>query len=53
VAGGSNGSYDLNGPVLSNDASADSLFGDAGQDWFLAGSTDQTDSSAKEVVTIT
>jgi uncharacterized delta-60 repeat protein len=36
VAGGRNGSYDLNPTTVHDDAAVDQLFGDSGSDWFFA-----------------
>jgi Ca2+-binding RTX toxin-like protein len=51
--GGLNGSYLLNSSTVFNDGSVDTLFGDAGLDWFLASASDTVNKTASETVTTT
>ena len=43
LAGGSNGSYRLNGTTVQNDVEADTLTGGTGSDWFWALGNEITD----------
>jgi hypothetical protein len=50
--GGGNNSYFLNASTITDDDVVDELFGDANQDWFLAGIEDSVTSAVSEEVDI-
>lgn len=51
TGGGLNGAYVLNASTVFDDPETDHLFGDAGQDWFLAGDKDSISAAGNEIVT--
>jgi hypothetical protein len=51
AGGGLNGSYVLNASTVIDDGEVDTLWGDAGLDWFLTDALDEVHSASNETVT--